>query len=365
MNGKTGTEATGNERKATMSTIFRAGIIGCSPMAIGSRPRLREDGTLAPPATHADGYEDLPATELVAVCDLDPAALDRFAAFHGSIAARYTDPAAMLANEALDIVSIVTPDNRHRDLFVAAAHAGVQGILCEKPVATSLDDADAMLAAVRETGVKAIINHTRRFDERHRRVLAELDRGAIGTVHHLGGILGGSRAMLFRLGTHMINTMMMFAPAPPIWVQAAYADQDAGYGVGYHGDGGRNPDLEPAATAIFGFADGTRATYSANKTIANQFDITVYGETGSVTIGNQGGAWQKTGADGTPVQTPLTGGLSFGPAIILVIETLLDRIAHDGDCLADLQEARATLAVLLAITESAAQQGTRVRIDPM
>jgi predicted dehydrogenase len=348
-----------------MNNTFRAGIIGCSPMAIGNRSRLREDGTLAPPASHADGYEDLPATELVAVCDLDPAALDRFAAFHGGTAARYTDPAAMLANEALHIVSIVTPDNRHRDLFVAAAHAGVKGILCEKPIATSLEDADAMLATVRETGVKAIINHTRRFEERHLEVKARIDAGDIGSVHHLTGILGGTRAMLFRLGTHMINTIMMFAPAPPVWVQAAYADQDAGYGVGYHGDGGRNPDLEPAAVAIIGFADGTRATYSANKSIANQFEITMHGETGSVTIGNQGGMWQKTGTDGNPERTPLTGGPLFGPAIVPAIETLLDRIERNGDCLAELQEARTTLAVLLAITQSATQEGARVRIDAM
>ncbi len=346
-----------------MSRPYRVGINGCSPMAIGSGPRMEQDGQSAPPKSHVDGFADSPSTDVVAVCDLDRGALNRYVAFHGEGAACYTNAGQMLANEALDIVSIVTPDNRHCDVFAEVAQAGVKGILCEKPIATSLTDADKMIDIVRATSVKAVINHTRRFDARHQQVRSDLASGAIGGIHHVTGLLGGSRAMLFRLGTHLVNTMLYFIPAPPVWVQAAYADQDAGYGAGYHGDGGRNPDLEPAAVAIIGFADGTRAVYNASKTIANQFEITVFGETGMVTIGNRGGEWKYEEEDGTMSTRLLEGSRSLGLAIVPAITSLVTLIEHDGDSLPSLMDARTTIAILLAITESASRQGIRVPLD--
>src|SRR5688500_7006891 len=105
-------------------------------MAIGSAPRAEIDGRPAPAHSHVDGYADDPRTELVAVCDLDPAALERFTSYWGDGATTYTNSDDMLREENLDLVSIVTPDNRHHRIFAAAAESGVQGILCEKPIAT-------------------------------------------------------------------------------------------------------------------------------------------------------------------------------------------------------------------------------------
>ncbi|MEZ4624346.1 MAG: Gfo/Idh/MocA family oxidoreductase [Thermomicrobiales bacterium] len=60
----------------------------------------------------------------------------------------------MLANEEIDLLSIVTPDHLHADSFVAACEAGVKGIYCEKPISTTLEDADRMIAAAEASGTR-------------------------------------------------------------------------------------------------------------------------------------------------------------------------------------------------------------------
>jgi predicted dehydrogenase len=333
-------------------------------MAIGSAPRGMVDGRPAPAYTHVDGYRDHPATEVVAICDLDPAALDRYCEFHGDgdEVARYTNSDEMLRREQLDLVSIVTPDNRHHRIFAAAADSGVRGILCEKPIATSLEDAGVIIDAVKRTGVKTLINHSRRFDNRHRQVKHELEAGRIGPVHHAVGVLGGPRAMLFRNGTHLVNTLMYYLGSTPIWVQAAYADADASYGVGYRGDGGRDPDLEPAVVATIGFANGSRGVFNSSKQIASIFEVTTYGATGSVTIGNSDGEWRHQVEGLGTVRRQMPALIHSRPPIVNAIDDLIGLIEHDGDCLPEVEAARTTLAVLLSITESAANDGLRVEV---
>jgi predicted dehydrogenase len=331
-------------------------------MAIGSTPRGVIDGRPAPAYSHVDGYTDDPRTELVAICDLDPAALDRYSEFHGGDVARYTNSDDMLLREQLDLVSIVTPDNRHHRIFAAAAESGVKGILCEKPIATSLEDADVIVDVVRRTGVKTLINHSRRFDTRWRQPQRELALGAIGDVRHAIGVLGGPRAMLFRNGTHMINTLLWHLPSEPVWVQAAYADGDEDYGSGYHGDGGRDPDLEPAAVATIGFANGSRAVYNSNKQIANCFDVTVLGSIGTLIMRNDAAEWLHQVDDLGRVRRTGPAAIDSKPAIANAIADLIELIEHDGDCLPEVHTARTTLAVLLAITKSAASNGVRVAV---
>ena len=346
-----------------MAATYRVGIIGCSPMAIGSARRRDIAGKPAPAHSHVDGYQDHPQTELVAVCDLDPAALARYTEFWGPGVATYTNSDEMLANENLDLVSIVTPDNRHHHIFAAAAKSGLKGILCEKPIATSLPDADMIIAAARDTGVKAVINHTRRFDPLHRQTRRQIDEGAIGTPRHVIGFLTGPRAMLFRNGTHLVNTMMLFLDGTPTWVQAAYADAEANYGSGYHSDGGRDPDLEPAVVATIGFDDGSRAVFNSNKEIAGGFEVTVYGTTGIITLGATR-AERRFAVEGQGFVTQQLPRVDGGaPAIVNVIDDLVTMVETDGDPLPNLREARLTLEILLAITESASRDGVRVYLE--
>jgi predicted dehydrogenase len=104
---------------------------------------------------HANGNASclarLPDAELVAIADDDDARLrDAVARFGGEAYADYRD---LLARSDIDAVIVTSPNAQHAEHVIAAAAAG-KHVLCEKPIATSLADGRAMVAACREHGVK-------------------------------------------------------------------------------------------------------------------------------------------------------------------------------------------------------------------
>lgn len=70
----------------------------------------------------------------------------------------FSDYRALLERSDVDVVSVATPPSSHREIVVAAAQAG-KHVLCEKPIATTLADADAMIAACEEAGVMLAMYH--------------------------------------------------------------------------------------------------------------------------------------------------------------------------------------------------------------
>src|SRR3546814_10865357 len=117
--------------------MLRGGLIGC--------------GFFAANQLHA--WRDQAGAEIVAICDTDPARLAATGEQFG-IAARYTDAAAMLAAERLDFVDIATTPPSHRALVELAARHGVP-VICQKPPAATLADAEAMVAACAAAGVRS------------------------------------------------------------------------------------------------------------------------------------------------------------------------------------------------------------------
>ncbi|MCR4265815.1 Gfo/Idh/MocA family protein [Nitratireductor sp. ZSWI3] len=97
------------------------------------------------------------------------------------IARYYTELDAFLSDPELDAVYISTTNNRHCAEVMAAAKAG-KHILCEKPLAMTYEDAEAMVAATVGAGVVLATNHHLRNMETHRTIKAIIDSGEIGDV---------------------------------------------------------------------------------------------------------------------------------------------------------------------------------------
>jgi predicted dehydrogenase len=91
-----------------------------------------------------------PRTRLVGLADTLAPRAQELAERYGARA--YGDLGALLEAETLDLLVVATPDPHHRDPVLAAALAGVPNILTEKPMATSVADAEAMLAAAQRAG---------------------------------------------------------------------------------------------------------------------------------------------------------------------------------------------------------------------
>lgn len=114
---------------------------------------------------------------LVAVHDRDPAAL----AAMPDGPARFDSVTAFLATPGLEAVYIATPNHAHRALVEAAAARNL-AVLCEKPMAATVADAEAMVSACRRAGVRYGTAFDQRFHPAHREMARLVAAGALGTV---------------------------------------------------------------------------------------------------------------------------------------------------------------------------------------
>jgi scyllo-inositol 2-dehydrogenase (NAD+) len=120
----------------------------------------------------------VPNARLVAVADVNAAHASRVAA-EFEIEHAYGSLDAMLECKEIGAVVIATPDKLHGKCIRAAAAAG-KDILCEKPLAVTLDDAHSALAAVEQAGVRLQIGFMRHYDPAYRAAMKHIEAGEIG-----------------------------------------------------------------------------------------------------------------------------------------------------------------------------------------
>lgn len=135
---------------------------------------------------HVDGYQRFAGEcEIVALCDPAPGRAEAMRAELGLDGARvYTDAAEMLAAEQhLDLVSVATPPSTHAALSIQALEAGVD-VLVEKPMAPSLEECDAMIAAAQDNGRLLSVVAQNRFRDDIATLKEVLDSGLAGPVTH-------------------------------------------------------------------------------------------------------------------------------------------------------------------------------------
>ncbi|HVK90969.1 MAG TPA: Gfo/Idh/MocA family oxidoreductase [Mycoplana sp.] len=116
--------------------------------------------------------------EIVSVMSTSAERGKQYAADHG-IGKSVTTTADLVGDPQVDAVYISTTNELHRDQAIAAARAG-KHILCEKPLATSLKDAQAMVKAANEAGVVMATNHHLRNAATHRAMRDAIAAGRIG-----------------------------------------------------------------------------------------------------------------------------------------------------------------------------------------
>ena len=145
-------------------------------------------GILSFAHVHAEGFvgnlRAAPGAELVGFSDDDAPRGARFAEAYGL---RYLGDRAALLAEGLDAVLVCSENARHREDVEACARMGVH-VLCEKPIATTLADAEAMRDACEAAGVLFMTAFPMRFDASVRAVKDALDAGELGALQAVNGI---------------------------------------------------------------------------------------------------------------------------------------------------------------------------------
>lgn len=131
---------------------------------------------------HAIGVRQLrdQGVELTAIADRDESRARRAAEEFGA-RAWTTDHRELLARDDIQMVSLCLPHHLHKAVAIEAARAG-KHVLCEKPLALDVDEADAMIAAAREARVALGVVFQHRYDPPFRRLHRAIGQGAFGRI---------------------------------------------------------------------------------------------------------------------------------------------------------------------------------------
>lgn len=153
---------------ATQSTPLRVGILGAAVIA---------------PFALVNPARAMPDVEATAIAARDPVRAEKFAAKHQipMVHATYAD---LLADPAIDAVYVPLPNNLHAEWSVKALEAG-KHVLCEKPMASNVDEARAMAAAAASTGLTLIEAFHYRYHPLAIRARGIVQGGELGAVQHI------------------------------------------------------------------------------------------------------------------------------------------------------------------------------------
>lgn len=135
---------------------------------------------------HLPALRRIPRLRVVALCDVDPERLARAGALFPE-AARYADHQALLQHPGLQAVGVLTPPSSHAEIALHALAAGLH-VLIEKPLATSVEQCEALLAAATAAERVALVGYNTRWHRLARRARQLLQQGAVGHVQAIRSV---------------------------------------------------------------------------------------------------------------------------------------------------------------------------------
>jgi phthalate 4,5-cis-dihydrodiol dehydrogenase len=212
---------------------------------------------------------------LTAVADIRPEALQAFGATHAGVHL-FDSVEALCKSSDVDVVWISTPNEYHAAHAVFAANNG-KHVVCEKPMATTIDECNQIVAAVEANGVKYVQGHSKIYYAVLRAMRDVIKGGTLGRVTQINTWnfndwlirprtdaeqrtdLG--TGPVFRQGPHQVDIVRYLAGSPVASVHALTARREEGA-----------PDTESDYTALLTFENGTASTMVFNA--QGYFDIT-------------------------------------------------------------------------------------------
>lgn len=340
---------------------LKVGLIGCG--RIGSL--LENDPLRGKPCTHAGGFSAVPSVRLTAGCDIQPSRLAQFGRRWG-VTRLYTDYRKMLAEEKPDLVSIAAWTHLHCEMALACAHAGVRGVLCEKPIALNLKQARAMVTLFQRRGIPLVINHERRWDVYYRAARRLIEQGKIGEVRTIVGnalswkpgrapVARHGGGPLFHDGTHLMDLLLYFG-GPVAWVSG---HETRPFGKRH---------VEETACALLQFKSGAMGFIEGGGARRYfNFELDIQGSEGRLLIGNAGRALYLTRKSRrfTGFQelapAPFPEPKRFESPFTGAARDLLACVRHGRPSASSGEDGLRALQLIFAVYASAQNRGKRVR----
>ncbi|MDF3282375.1 Gfo/Idh/MocA family oxidoreductase [Gordonia sp. N1V] len=375
---------------------------------------------------HAAGYRtastlfgtDRPDVRLVAIADANPAIADDNAKRYGYERAEY-DWQSIAAADDIDVVSVVVANHLHREMVEGLLAAG-KHVLCEKPLAGSLSDAEAMLSAARDASTQAAVGYTYRRAPAVEQIRRELAAGTVGDLVHFNGHYWCDYALdptspitwryqgepgtgaLADVGSHLID-LGEFICGPIVSISGArfhtvITERPVPIGTTYgHTKGAVSDEMEPVgnediATFTATFACGAIGTFSASRvahSLPDGLGFELFGTGGSaswelariaefhlaaddVRADLNGPRRITIGPDHPYIRGGLpmdAGGVGHGKAELFAYQAraFLDQVAGIDVLgpLPDFETGLHSMRVVASIAESAANAGATVDVKPL
>jgi len=178
---------------------FSAAVIGLGRIGQGYDYSIGDDSLIV---THASGFTHHRGYDLIAGVDPDPVQRERFQMKSGRPA--YGDVAAMMAVSRPDVCSIGVPTAEHFRVFEELMRVRPRAVVCEKPIASRLADAQAMTARAEEQGCALVVNYMRRFEPGVLNLRRAVRAGALGRI--VKGIVWYGKGLLHN-GSHFVDLL--------------------------------------------------------------------------------------------------------------------------------------------------------------
>jgi predicted dehydrogenase len=295
-------------------------------------------------------YREVPAVEVVAGADPYQEQRDAFRQRWG-VERVYADYREMLRQEKPDIVSVATSAKPRPAIVIACAQAGVRAIFAEKPIALSLAEADAMLAACREHGTILAIGCTARWHPHWNTVREMIDAGAIGQVLQVNGF---RKAGLSHNGSHLLTLVNYLAGGTVQWVFGEMESDERAAG---------NDDL--MGNGYLAYDNGVRAFVRSWPNGASDLEYEVSGETGRFRsfAGAREIEWTQvdmTGPRSVTIRRPFPYPQRIQSPGVRVVLDLVQCLETGKEPNCTGEDARAALEIAIALRESHRQGGRRI-----
>jgi predicted dehydrogenase len=240
---------------------------------------------------HAESYKRLPFVQMYSVAAIDN--LDEFANEY-QIPNRYGDYREMFEKEEFDLISVCVPNFLHKDVVIAAVEAGQKAIICEKPLATSIEDGLEMVKACKDKEVKLMYAEDWVHAPSLIRAKEIIQEGGIGNILYVKAkeTHNGSHSIFAQQKKYCGGGAMIHLGIHPIGFLPWLTGHDITHVMGMVTGGGdknllhKNYTGEDWSAALVKFENGARGFVEGNYITCGGMDdrVEIYGTEGNIHI---------------------------------------------------------------------------------
>ena len=336
---------------------YRAAVIGLGRIASTIDDEIDTYSGHNLPMSHLACYAAVSNTEVVGLADVIPERREA-ARKRWGIDAVYADFRHMLAETKPDIVSVCTSSSPRGDVIeeIARGGYGVKAVWAEKPISSSLEQADRAISACRDEGLPLAVNCLRRWHDVYRRALQIVQDGLIGEVLH---IRAQGTAYISSNGSHLLTTLTMFTSDRAEWVVGEIEDDSA-----------LEIDNDFRGHGIIGFPNGVRASFRTVPSGPDEWAFDINCSRGMIRLSQDAHETELW-----TVAEPLTGQRKSGElarrvfpppgrrhaAGVNLLHNLTSCIETGSDPNCTGEDAREALEIAIAVRES--HRGGNTRVD--